>query len=293
MNEPILNNYIWAMTLLTLAIALGSLLLWLNQSQRKRLHFGTDQTKLLPWQITWVDLGIFIFAMFVAVFACQSIVSVWIPDVPEDDSVLLNPSIAIISILTLQLPILIVYYAFQKFYSSDYALQLSSQKSHWFNDFKSSFLTFIQYLPLIWLCSIVWSFVLSILQELSWIEEFPIQPIIELLSQDLPLLQVLLIASFAIILAPIVEEILFRGCFYRFLKGKFSILLAQIISAICFAIVHGNLAAFLPLTLIGFILVRIYESSGSIKQAIFFHALFNANSFLFMTLIKLSGIPLE
>lgn len=293
MNEPILNHYIWAITLLTLAIALGSLLLWLNQSLRKRLHFGTDQTKLLPWQITWVDLGIFIFALFIAVFACQSIASTLLPDVPEDESVLLNPSIAIVSILTLQLPILIVYYAFQKFYASDYALQLSTHKSHWFKDLKASFLTFIQYLPLIWFCSIVWSFILSILQELSWIEEFPVQPIIELLSRDLPVLQVLLIASFAIILAPIVEEILFRGCFYRFLKGKLSILLAQIISAITFAIVHGNLAAFLPLVLIGFILVRIYESSGSIKQAIFFHALFNANSFLFMTLIKLSGIPVE
>jgi membrane protease YdiL (CAAX protease family) len=296
MTEPELNPYLWMMVLLTLAIALSSLILWARNGRRSLLKFETNASylSLSPWSITWVDFGIFLFALFIAVFACQSIASKLLPEIPDADSqVLLDPLTAIASILSLQLPILLVYFAFQKFYSSDYALKLSSRSSHWLMDFKESLLSFIQYLPLIWLCSMAWTLFLTLLQKWSLIETFPAQPIIELLGTDLPLLQIVLLAAFAILLAPLVEEVLFRGCLYRFLKGKMTLLNAQILSAILFALVHTNLAAFLPLVLIGFLLVRIYETSGSIKQAIFFHAFFNANSFLFLSLAKLSGIPLE
>lgn len=294
MTQAEANAYFWALGFVTLAIAFVSLFLWCSKSRRNNLDFGQPQTRLHAWKLTWVDFGIFLFAVFMAVFISQSLASIWLPDVPDsDESQGLDPLSAIVSILTLQCPILITYFAFQKYYASDYALKLNLSLRHWLEDLKESFWTFLQYLPIIWLCSLLWTLFLSLLQKLSIIGEFPVQAIIELLANDLPLSQMVLFAAFAIILAPLVEEILFRACLYRFLKGKTSLIAAQWISALAFALVHANLAAFLPLVLIGFILVRIYESTGSIYQAIFFHAFFNANSFLFLSLAKLSAIPIE
>ena len=107
------------------------------------------------------------------------------------------------------------------------------------------------------------------------------------------MLDFLIIAILGVAFVPVVEEIIFRGYLYRFLKARHTILIAQLISAALFALLHDNLNSFLPLVFIGFILARIYESTGSIYKTIFFHAFFNASSFTFLGLLKYSGLPLE
>jgi membrane protease YdiL (CAAX protease family) len=113
------------------------------------------------------------------------------------------------------------------------------------------------------------------------------------MAKDIPMLDFLLIALLGIAFVPVIEEIIFRGCLYRFLKARNSIVVAQLVSAALFALLHDNLNSFLPLVFIGFILARIYEASGSIYKTIFFHALFNASSFTFLGLLKYSELPLE
>ena len=134
---------------------------------------------------------------------------------------------------------------------------------------------------------------LGLLQYFSIIKEFPVQPLVELLATDIPMLDFLIIAILGVAFVPVVEEIIFRGCLYRFLKARHTIFIAQLISAALFALLHDNLNSFIPLVFIGFILARIYESTGSIYKTIFFHAFFNASSFTFLGLLKYSGLPLE
>jgi membrane protease YdiL (CAAX protease family) len=215
------------------------------------------------------------------------------PDLPEGEELELTPQIAILSILSLQGPILLNFILFQKFYLKENAIQLNLVPVNVAQDLKHSLILFAQFLPVIWLLSIIWSSFLRLLQHFSLIEAFPIQPLVELLAKDMPILNFLMIALLGIALAPLVEEIIFRGCLYRFLKSRHSILVAQLVSAVLFALLHDNLNSFLPLVFIGFILVRIYESTGSIYKAIYFHAFFNASSFIFMGLLKYSGLPLE
>ena len=79
-----------------------------------------------------------------------------------------------------------------------------------------------------------------------------------------------------VVIAPIVEEHIIHGCLYRFLKSQTTVLPAQIASGILFSMIHWNLLSFLPLVLVGIFLARIYEKTGSILVAIWFHAFFNS-----------------
>jgi membrane protease YdiL (CAAX protease family) len=78
-----------------------------------------------------------------------------------------------------------------------------------------------------------------------------------------------------IILAPISEELVFRGAIYRFFKSSFSPRLAIILSALLFAAIHSNLLSLIPLFFLGIFLAIAYEKSGNILVPIIFHAIFN------------------
>jgi membrane protease YdiL (CAAX protease family) len=79
----------------------------------------------------------------------------------------------------------------------------------------------------------------------------------------------------AIAIAPIVEEVVFRGFMYRALKGHIKKDAANVCTAAVFAAVHCSCYAFVPLLVFGVLLGRIYERSADICEVIFVHALFN------------------
>lgn len=83
----------------------------------------------------------------------------------------------------------------------------------------------------------------------------------------------------AIVLAPLVEEILFRGLAYSLLKPRVGAGLAAVATALVFAAIHFNLLTFLPLAVIGLVLVWVYEWSDNLLAPIVSHALFNAVNF--------------
>ncbi|MGJ8675947.1 MAG: CPBP family intramembrane glutamic endopeptidase [Akkermansiaceae bacterium] len=92
----------------------------------------------------------------------------------------------------------------------------------------------------------------------------------------------IMIAVMVVIIAPIVEEVVFRGYIYpvthRF-TGRF---FAAIMTSVLFGIVHFNIAALLPLVFLALILTIAYEFTKSIWTPICIHALFNASTVFFM-----------
>lgn len=86
----------------------------------------------------------------------------------------------------------------------------------------------------------------------------------------------------AIVLAPLVEEILFRGIAYPLLRLRVGAPLAAVATALAFAAIHVNLLTFLPLVVIGLVLVWIYEWSDNLLAPIVSHALFNAVNFVML-----------
>jgi membrane protease YdiL (CAAX protease family) len=80
-------------------------------------------------------------------------------------------------------------------------------------------------------------------------------------------------------LAPIAEEVLFRGILFPAVKRRYPRGALWMISFL-FGLIHFNLATFLPLFVMGVMLARLYETTGNLLAPITLHCLFNAVNFL-------------
>lgn len=101
------------------------------------------------------------------------------------------------------------------------------------------------------------------------------QDIITSFNQAAPREQIA-IAAGAILLAPFLEEIFFRGYLYRVLKSSVGVWPAMIAVSLFFGAVHMSLVQWLPLALFGFILNLAYEKTGRLSLSMAMHAAFNA-----------------
>src|SRR5436190_1948761 len=81
---------------------------------------------------------------------------------------------------------------------------------------------------------------------------------------------------FAVAIAPVIEEFLFRFFLYNVIKRYFGRLLGVILSALLFAAAHAHFPSFVPLFVLGSCFAIAYEWSGSILVAMTMHSLFNS-----------------
>jgi uncharacterized protein len=88
-----------------------------------------------------------------------------------------------------------------------------------------------------------------------------------------------LIGFLAIALAPVAEEVVFRGILYPVLKQKGFPKLALLGTALLFAAFHGNMVIFLPLTFLAVVLTLLYETTGNLLAPILAHSVFNLVNF--------------
>lgn len=107
-----------------------------------------------------------------------------------------------------------------------------------------------------------------------------------LFSQLLPLADVSTSGSstyidilFTILVAPIVEELLFRMGIYSMLRRKFGRISSVVICALAFALIHGyQLQGFLSCLVAGLVFTLIYDKTGNIGYSIAAHMACNLSS---------------
>lgn len=86
-------------------------------------------------------------------------------------------------------------------------------------------------------------------------------------------------------IAPAMEELLYRGILYRRLRAFLSAKVSIIFSAVVFGILHGNFVQFVFATGLGILLAFIYESYQRIDMVIQMHMAINLTS-LVMTWVN-------
>lgn len=104
------------------------------------------------------------------------------------------------------------------------------------------------------------------------------QPMVELLrNADDPWL-LLTILVLAVIVAPVTEELIFRGVLFRYLRTRIPRSIAVVAPALVFALLHANVAAMVPLFVLGVFFALAYERTGRIAVPMIAHALFNLHT---------------
>lgn len=79
-----------------------------------------------------------------------------------------------------------------------------------------------------------------------------------------------------IVVAPVVEEIFFRGFVFAGLSRRYGWLKAALVSSALFAVIHFQPLAIMPIFVLGFVFAFLYQRSGSLWPAILMHVSTNA-----------------
>ncbi len=105
----------------------------------------------------------------------------------------------------------------------------------------------------------------------SWLEAY--EELIETagLSEDISIIMMI----YSVILAPISEELIFRGVTLRIARRAFPFWIANLIQAFLFGAFHMNWLQGCYTFVLGLILGYVCEKGGSIYHVIIFHFLFN------------------
>jgi membrane protease YdiL (CAAX protease family) len=86
-------------------------------------------------------------------------------------------------------------------------------------------------------------------------------------------------ALVVILVAPVCEELFFRGFLFRVLRLRMPLWLAALIDGLVFGLVHGSLVIVPVLAFLGIVLCYVYERTGTLFATIALHALNNTISY--------------
>ena len=96
----------------------------------------------------------------------------------------------------------------------------------------------------------------------------------------------------AVLVAPVAEEIIFRGYLYPVVKRFSERWFAALFTGMLFGVVHFNLMSFPALVVMGVVLVVLYEITGSLWVTIACHAAYNGTTIGLLLLARFNDIPL-
>lgn len=100
------------------------------------------------------------------------------------------------------------------------------------------------------------------------------------------------LSVFAIAIAPLAEEFLFRGLMFSAFKKAGWPVCGWIVTSLLFALIHGSAPIFLPLFAFALVLTWLYEKSDGLLAPILAHSAFNtANLILLVVATQLEQMP--
>src|SRR5262249_13802400 len=108
------------------------------------------------------------------------------------------------------------------------------------------------------------------------------QPTIKIIKVSPGLGQRVYFGAMSILIAPLVEETIFRGILYPSVKQLGYPKAALYGTALLFAAIHGNLMTFVPLTFLAVVLALLYEITDNLLAPILTHSFFNAANFVWL-----------
>ena len=121
---------------------------------------------------------------------------------------------------------------------------------------------------------------------------YPIAPqeiVTVFMSQDIPLWQQIYLAIAAIIVAPIAEEILFRGICLPAAMKHMPVKDAVILVSVFFAFVHQHPESAPSLFILAAVFSIAYLHTGNLLVPIFMHSIFNASQII--TILSIKDVP--
>lgn len=258
-------------------VALGIAFVQLPRQRRLGLPGVT------PWTLRTSDFILFVCAFLLwYIFASSLAVSLSTRFTAEDET----PSVFFIAIANLVLHggLIILFWRWREGFRTLEERALNpAQLTLWQAVGTGAFYLFAAY-PLVFVVALLWETILSFGQDAGLNISLAPQPAIELFHSTTDPWAYLALGLVAVVAAPIAEELIFRGGFYRFFSGRFGKASGAVLTGLIFGFLHGNLVGFVPLAFLGIVFCVAYELTGNLRVPIVMHALFNLNTLVLLVI---------
>ena len=237
-----------------------------------------------PWPLSGTDFALFIVSIILwfvlsGVFVLQA--HRWI----AGDEAVPGAGISVAGGFFLQAGMLYLFLRFRFHHRSPNEGPLSPRILSLGQSLLQGFFYFLACLPVVYGVGVAWNGFLELLRERGFNIDLPLQDAVLLFQESENPVTFIGLILLAVVVAPVIEESVFRGGVYRYLKGRTSITLSLLISGLLFGMIHGNLQSLPGLVAVGICLGLAYELSGSLRVPMFFHAFFNLNSIIWILIL--------
>ena len=110
-------------------------------------------------------------------------------------------------------------------------------------------------------------------------------PLLELVLESRNPLSLVVFAVTATLLAPLYEELVFRGVLLPALVTRFGAVAGVAITSALFAVAHLSLVEFAPLFVLGIVLGWLRLGSGGLSRSVLMHSAWNGYTFVNLVLL--------
>ena len=119
-----------------------------------------------------------------------------------------------------------------------------------------------------------------------------VQDTVAIFQKEQSVIVLILMGFTAAVVAPICEEVVFRGYLYPAVKRFVGPWVSALSTALMFSAAHGSVSALVPLFVFGLALVALYEFTGSIWAPMAAHFLFNFVTVAALMATRFFNLPL-
>jgi membrane protease YdiL (CAAX protease family) len=126
----------------------------------------------------------------------------------------------------------------------------------------------------------------------KWLGTESTQDAVKILRESKDVTGVALMAFSAVVVAPLAEEVIFRGYLYPVAKRFAGPWVSAVFVSLVFAAGHGNVPLMAPLFLLAMIMTWAYERTGSLWSAIGIHFCFNAATVIMQLAVRVMDVKI-
>jgi len=175
----------------------------------------------------------------------------------------------------------VLIYFFLRLHQTHWREFFGLRESQWPRALRLALLTVVLILPVVWLLQ---EAAVLVLEKIG----LPFEPesAVALLAGAKSWWTRVYLGLFAIVIAPVAEEFIFRGVLYPFVKQLGYPRCAWFGVNSLFAFIHMDAAAFVPLFLLALALTWLYEHTDNLSAPIAAHSLFNAANLIVLCFVK-------
>ena len=241
--------------------------------------------KVEPWTVDWLNFGMFLWLMFICVLLSSLLLNTFGHSGQGQENGDKNVEVwqIIMGGISMQAGMILVFGYYLRVKPELFLNKFNAQNLSALKALSIGVLLFLAVFPVIFLVGYGWQALLAQLAKAGL--DLPQEPqeLVYHLTRNISVMARISLILMATVTAPIVEELVFRGAIYRFLKSRMNPVPAVLVSAILFSSIHFNLVSFPSLVVLGIFLCLAYEITGNLKAPVFLHAIFNINSLLLIS----------